>query len=577
MDEEEAYRTLPHKAGTHKRKREAELDNAHQIYGDSLLDYFIVVGKDDASPHSLAPPQMPEGFQVDRPIDNNEHTSLHWAASMGDLDMVKVFINFGANKHVRNLRGETPLIRALIFTNCYAKDVMPKMVHLLQETFQVRDNYGGTVFHHAAALTLSHVKKKAARYYLNILLNLFREMVPQDEFFRFLNTQDQQGDTALHIVARNHAKRCVRALQGHGVAGDIPNEKNVTADQILLASHRTHQYDLGSSSPIHPLSAPGGGNNHSNGIRSSAPRSSGLPSSSNYETQPARSLTESFATLIPDKSLQLMLALEQGVQEKAEDLAQANRLLRGLELERDQVRQDVSLLLDQLRESENDDTRAAEEEAMLLRESESLMEQIQHKTLHQEIRAEETQLSPLAHHGPSPSSSSSLLLHNNNNNNKNPLTLTDGDLPAAPPTAHELEKLQAAQRLARHQQDRRAAVSEAIQAMATAGMTEKGETYKRLLVNTLGVSADEVLAIVPEMLELFEMARMDADAEGEGGVGVGAGAGVGFGDVGGGAVGGGVGMEEKKGEERKGMMNGGGGGGGTIGMDTVGIVLGDEE
>lgn len=482
LDEDEAYQTLPHQSSLQKRKREAELDNVHQIYGDSLLDYFIVVGNDDTPAHSLPPPQMPDGFQVDRPIDNEEHTSLHWAASMGDLDMVKYFIDFGANKQARNIRGETPLIRAIIFTNSYAKDIMPKMVHLLQDTFHIKDDFGGTVFHHAATLTLSHVKKKAARYYLNILLNLFSERVSQEEFFRFVNAQDHNGDTALHIVARNKAKRCIRVLQGHGVAGDILNEQNETADQILRAAHRNLQYELGSSSPIHPISS------LSNGVRSSVAKSSGLPSSSNYETQPARSFTDSFATLIPDKSRQIMLALEHGVQEKVEDLAEANRLIRALNLERDQVRRETMLLLDQTKDSEDDEALALEE-ATLLSESESLMEQIQHKTLHQEIRTEESKLSPLAHQGHS--------MSNGDNTD-------DAELE---------QKYLAAQRLAQNQQERRAAVGAAVKAMSTAGMTEKGDMYKKLLMNTLGITADDVMVIVPEMLERFDMAKMDADAE----------------------------------------------------------------
>lgn len=482
LDEEEAYQTLPRQSGMLKRKREAELDNVHQIYGDSLLDYFILVGKDDAPAHGISPPQVPDGFQVDRPIDNLEHTSLHWAASMGDLDMVKYFISLGANKQARNIRGETPLIRAIIFTNSYAKDIMPKMVHLLQDTFHIQDNFGGTVFHHAAALTLSHVKKKAARYYLNILLSFYSENMSQEDFFRLVNAQDHNGDTALHIVARNNAKRCIRVLQGHGVAGDILNGQSETADQILQASHRNVQYEIGSSSPIYPISS------LSNGARSSAAKSSGLPSSSNYETQPARSFTDSFSTLIPDKTRQIMLALEQGVQEKVEDLAEANRLVRALNAERDQVRQEMMLLLEQTKDSEDDEALVTEE-AALLAKCESLMEQIQYKTLRQEIEAEENKLSPLALQGHS---------------------MTNGD---DIDDAELEQKYRAAQRLARNQQDRRAAVSAAVKAMATAGMTEKGDMYKKMLMNTLGVSADDVMSIVPEMLEMLEMAEMDINAE----------------------------------------------------------------
>lgn len=484
LDEEEAYQTqmLPRQSGTLKRKREAELDNVHQIYGDSLLDYFILLGKDDSPARGISPPQVPDGFQMNRTIDSLGHTALHWAASMGDLDMVKYFISLGADKQAGNVRGETPLIRATIFTNNYAKDVMPKMVQLLRDTFHIQDKYGGTVFHHAAALTLSHVKKKAARYYLNILLSFYSENASREDFFRLANAQDHNGDTALHIVARNNAKRCIRVLQGHGVAGEILNSQNETADQILHASHRNAQYEIGSSSPIYPVSS------LSNGARASAAKSSGLLSSSNYATQPARSFTDSFSTLIPDKTRQIMLALENGVQEKVEDLAEANRLVRALNTERDQVRQEMMHLLEQTKDSEDDEALAAEE-AALLAECESLTERIQYKTLRQEIRAEESKLSPLE-----------LQAHSMTNGN----TTDDAELE---------QKYRAAQRLALNQQDRRTAVSAAVKAMATAGMTERGDQYKKLLMNTLGVSADDVMSIVPEMLEIVEMAEMDINAE----------------------------------------------------------------
>lgn len=485
MQDEEIYQRLTDNGASRKRKHadEVSIDNNHQLYADSLLDYFIITGSDAPAPEDLVPPQMPEGFQIDRPIDNHNHVALHWAAAMGDLEMVKMFISYGANTQARNIRGETPIIRAVIFTNNYERDTMSKMVRLFQNTLQVHDDFGGTIFHHAAALTLSHVKKKGARYYLDILLNVLSEISSQQDFFRFLNAQDHNGDTALHIVARNNAKKCVRALQARGVASDIPNNQNETVDQILHQARRSHRFDFASSSPMQPESTMVNGHESHK-----TPRSAIIPSSSHLETQPARSFSDSFATVIPDKSLQVVLALETGLQVKDTDLAEATRLLRNRVAERDQVRRETITLLDRSQEEyedSEDDDKLAEEESVLVTLNESLLEQLQHKSLHQEVRTEEQKLSPSAHH----------------NHGTSHGDMTD---------EAELEpKLRAALRLAELQAQRRIDAAAVVQAMATAGMSEKGEKYKKLISSTMGISTEEVSAMAPELLEVLEMSKAD--------------------------------------------------------------------
>lgn len=455
------------------------------MYADSLLDYFIVCGG-DLPASDLTPPALPPNFQVDRPIDNQNHTALHWAAAMGDLEMVKSFLDLGANMRARNVRGETPIIRAVIFTNNFEKDTMPKMVKLFQKALQDRDNFGGTIFHHAAALTFSHIKKQGARYYLDILLNMFSEITSQQDFFNFLNAKDQSGDTALHIVARNNAKKCVRALLGRGAASDIANKQDETADKILHRAHgrRSQRHDFTSSSPVQPELLLMNTNELSRSIKPPV-----FPKSTHYETQSAQSFSSSFTAILPDKGLQVALALETCVQDKEADLEEANRLLLNNIAERDQVRRETLAFSERSHaehDGSDDDQELIDEEIRLKATNESLLEQRQHMSLHQEVRSEEQNLPISAHQD---------------------RTKTNGESV----DSLELErKLQAAQMLAESQNQRRLDVTELVQAQARAGMSEKGETYKRLIASTMVISADEVTNMVPELLEVLETSKMDA-------------------------------------------------------------------
>lgn len=485
IDDHDSHQKLQKPGTSRKRKREIDArDHQDVLYADALLDYFILCGS-DARSFDLEYPLPPPGFPIDRHIDNQNHTALHWGAAMGDIAIVNTFLGLRADMRARNIRGETPILRAVIFTNNHAKGTMDQLVDILQSTIQDRDDFGGTVFHHAAALTFSHTKKKCARYYLEILMSKLSESTTQQEFFNFVNLKDHKGDTALHIVARNDAKKCVQTLQGHGAASDIPNGKGETVDQILHRSRRrrTDHYAFGSSSPIQPdLPLPNG--NESAKVSKSAT----IPSPSQCESQSAQSFRDSFSATLPDKALQMVLDMEEGVHEKDTDLGESTRLLQNVTLELNQVRQQIALLNDSNGdfEEDDDDQRLLEEAEALRATNESLLEQRQHKSLHKDVRAEEQNLPPSAHHD---------------------RTKSNGELP----DESELgRKVRAARDLAQMQSQRRLLATAVVQAQATAGMSEKGETYKRLISSTMGTSADEVSAMVPELLEVLEMSKMDA-------------------------------------------------------------------
>lgn len=481
QDRDTPYYT--HQISGRKRKRaaEAEIADQHQtLYADTLLDYFMLSGS-DSPPFGLEPPMPPPDYEVDRPIDDLGHTALHWATAMGDISVVKTFLDLNADARARNARGETPLIRGVIFTNNHDKGTTGQLVDLLKDTLCIQDNYGCTVLHHVAATTNSRSRTRAARNYLEVLLHKLYQILPSQQFGDFLNARDHQGDTALHIVARNLAKKCIRTLLGRGAQTDIPNNSGETADQYIqrFASQHQEEYALVSSSPVQ--SGMTLANGHvSNGVAATGP-------SPHFGTEAARSFSESFGHLASGKGLQVAIAMDAEMKDKETDLEEAHRLLVNVDNERSLVRAKTFALLSSGELDDGSDDAELEqlqgEYDTLKATSESYLEQQQHRELHAAVREEDSRLPPSAHHAQT-----------------NGATLGEVALQ---------ERLHLAWDLAAEQDKRQRLVKTVVQAQATAGMSEKGERLKTLIATIILVPEDEVVGLVPELLEELELSKMD--------------------------------------------------------------------
>jgi transcription factor MBP1 len=112
----------------------------------------------------------PLDFDVNEVIDTEGHTAIHWASAMGDLKVIELLCKADANIYATNKRGETPLMRAVLFTNNYDRRSFPRLVETLRSTIFLGDKFISTVFHHIAATTSSRNKLLAARYYNEVLL-----------------------------------------------------------------------------------------------------------------------------------------------------------------------------------------------------------------------------------------------------------------------------------------------------------------------------------------------------------------------------------------------------------------------
>ncbi|KXH43046.1 hypothetical protein CSIM01_01800 [Colletotrichum simmondsii] len=87
MGEDDRY-DMSHQSGHRKRKREEAIQDLtqqqHSVYGDELLDYFLLSRNEKPAYR----PEPPPNFQPNWIIDSEEHTALHWASAMGDVDQL---------------------------------------------------------------------------------------------------------------------------------------------------------------------------------------------------------------------------------------------------------------------------------------------------------------------------------------------------------------------------------------------------------------------------------------------------------------------------------------------------------
>ncbi len=200
-------------------------------YSNKLLDYFMSADS-DAIPEFLTRP--PSSFDTNKPIDEEGHTPFHWACSMGKLKIIEILLNSGANIHVLNKVGQTPLMRSIIFTNCFDKRTFPKVVDILRDSIlDIEISHKWTIIHQIALTTDMKSRLPAARYYLEIILGKLTEFCSGPIINGLLNEQDINGDTALHIMSRNGAKKCSKVLINYGAKTDIYNKNKETVEDYL--------------------------------------------------------------------------------------------------------------------------------------------------------------------------------------------------------------------------------------------------------------------------------------------------------------------------------------------------------
>lgn len=460
--------------GSRKRKREDQMslqDQQHQIWADQLLDYFMLLESEESLP---SPPEPPNGVNLDRAIDEKGHSAMHWAAAMGDISVVKSLIDAGAKIDCLSNNLETPLMRAVMFTNNFDKQTMKQLVRILYTTVHKTDWFRSTVFHHIAATTSSKQKYLSARYYMDTIINVLLETWIPDEITRLLNVQDQNGDTAIMIAARHGARKCVRSLLGRNVQVDVPNAAGETADELireLNARRRFHNVSRsGREASSSPFAPDGRGTNGelmekiglgTGPVQIKAPQ---------FRSATANSLITRIAPSFQDRVRCLALAFEGEYEAKVGEEAEIERVIKKRVGEIDLLKRQISEVGGLEREIANASTDAdAQEEkelAALEAEAQSLLELEQREELRQMVN-KNVQLPP-------------------------------------PPTNGASTNSSMAQKLQHVQLERQRLVKTIIGALGAAGLGERQEGYKRLIRGAIGVPESEIEGMLDEVLGTLE-------------------------------------------------------------------------
>jgi transcription factor MBP1 len=460
---------------TGSRKRKRGIDNIgysatdleHINYGDELLDYFVT-SADDPNFSQMYPPVAPASFPIDKAIDNHGNNSLHWACSMGDVPFARDLIHRGANISVQNdMSGETPLIRAVLFTNNYDKGTFPKIVNILFSTILERDLHGANVFHHIAETARSRNRWNCARYYCEVLVSKLIESGP-NFMVAALTATDKNQDTPVQCAVRNGCIKVASFLLNHcPEAGDILNLQGQTANDLLRTmSHKNQTLEQGASSPVRP------------GETSSRRRSRSIQKSA--VSRAASNVLLKVPSMVEEASERLANMYDAEVKEKELGITEAKQALNDLDTQKHRVRAETFALMTK----EEDDSKLNAmrgQYEVLLRENESLLEQKDHGTLQGEVRALDQQTPPQAFRS------------------ANPRPLNQDEIRAALPWATELS---------RQQNRRRDNVRNIAQLMSDAGTSERIGKHRKLVAIATGLKEEELDAMSVELLESLEATKV---------------------------------------------------------------------
>ena len=182
-----------------------------------VLDLLRELSSD---PVNLDPPAA---VNIDAVLDDQGHTALHMAASLGRIQIADTLILNGADIHRGNHLGESPLIRACLATHNADQQMFSQLVVSLHLSIRTLDTSRKSVLHHIVSLAGVKGRAVAARYYLDqIFLWIAQHQV--GDFRSLVDLQDEHGDTALNIAARVGNRSLVRTLLDVGANRILPNK-----------------------------------------------------------------------------------------------------------------------------------------------------------------------------------------------------------------------------------------------------------------------------------------------------------------------------------------------------------------
>ncbi|KAI0106565.1 ANK-repeat protein MBP1 [Hypoxylon sp. NC0597] len=474
MAEDDHHDMSHYSTGHRKRKREENIqdlmEQQHSVYGDELLDYFLLSRQEAPTLR----PEPPPNFQPDWMIDTEKHTALHWASAMGDVEVIRQLKRFNANLGAQNIKGETPFMRSVNFTNCYEKQTFPAVMKELWDTVDARDDSGCTVIHHAAIMKSGRITSTSCcRYYLDNILNRLQETHDPTFVQHLIDAQDNAGNTALHLAAKTNARKCIRALLGRGASTDIPNAEGIRAEDLIkelnAAKNPKERLPQRSSSPFAPDSQ-----RHVS-FRDALTESVNKLAIT-YNSEAANTVQNKITPLVLEKFQDLAHSYDEEWKEKDEAEKAARRILANTQNELAVVRAQIAELDGQL-ESPEAASKAVGEATILQQQVLSLL--VNQSRIHVQTSVDQS------------------------------LSMMNGD---SGEDSYE-ERVKLARELKEAIEEQRAAEKEYVEALAVSGTGEKIDKYRRLLNECLDhETAENLDGHLDDLIEMMEEERSGPSA-----------------------------------------------------------------
>lgn len=212
----------------------------YNSYSAQLLKFF----SEDSSniPYFLHNP--PYDFNMNEAIDDEGHTPLHWAASIGNYVLIHLLISKGANPLVVNSFGLNPLSKLISFNNCYELKNFPKVLDDLELCLINTDINGRTPLHYLCQFSKVKSKYESLRYYLGIILAKLTTLSKNSNnksvnlLKNVIDHQDVNGDTCLHLAGKFGSSKIYKFLISYGARDDLVNVNNETPRYLNM------QYNL---------------------------------------------------------------------------------------------------------------------------------------------------------------------------------------------------------------------------------------------------------------------------------------------------------------------------------------------
>lgn len=172
-------------------------------------------------PELLTSSSKPSDFDANLVIDDQGHTSVHWASALGRINVLHLLYQANADLRKLNYSGESALIRSVLVTNNFDRDTFYDLLNLLHPCIPLTDRKGRTIIHHIILTSGIKGRLQASLYYLDNLLEFMSKNGMNSS--ALIDVQDKNGDTALNIATRIGHIQLMEQLLAAGADSQLPN------------------------------------------------------------------------------------------------------------------------------------------------------------------------------------------------------------------------------------------------------------------------------------------------------------------------------------------------------------------